>query len=43
MRGETGYGKVQKKELLEAAVVTVGMGKVEIGRETAVDAGFKWG
>jgi hypothetical protein len=41
-RGD-GYGKVRKKGLLEPVVVPVQVGKVEIERETAMDAGNKTG
>jgi hypothetical protein len=41
--GSDGYGKVRKEGLIELAVVTVQVGKVEIRREIAMDAGIEEG
>jgi hypothetical protein len=41
--GSDGYGKVRKKELIELTVVTVQVGKVEIRRKIAMDAGIEVG
>ena len=40
---ETGYGKEMYKKIFKPAVVTVARGKVEIERETLIDAGLRWG
>ena len=41
IRTETEYGKEMNKELFKPAVVTVAHGKVEIERETMIDAGLR--
>ena len=43
IRKETEYGKEMNKELFSSAVVAVADGKVEIERETLIDAGLRCG